>query len=93
MYYYSTGVFITNPKDSYIQGNENNDIKPWQFTNHAVVCVGWGETFHESKLIKYWIFKNSWGVEWGEGGYFRILRGVNLGAVENQAVYADPIVD
>ena len=53
------------------------------FTNHAVVCVGWGETIHDGNLIKYWILKNSWGEEWGEDGYFRMLRGVNLGAIEN----------
>ena len=90
LYYYSYGVFITNPKEAYSQGNDREDVKPWQFTNHAVVCVGWGETNHEGQLLKYWIFKNSWGEEWGEGGYFRILRGINLGAVENQAVYAEP---
>ena len=59
------------------------------FTNHAVVCVGWGETFHNGQLLKYWILKNSWGQQWGEMGYFRILRGHNLAAVENQAVFAD----
>ena len=58
------------------------------FTNHAVVCVGWGEEWHNGSILKYWILKNSWGEEWGEDGYFKMLRGVNLGAVENQAVYA-----
>jgi cathepsin C len=38
----------------------------WIFTNHAVTCVGWGETLHNDEILKYWIMKNSWGVEWGE---------------------------
>jgi len=83
LYYYSSGVFITNAEEPIIQDNGNAEVKPWQFTNHAVSCVGWGETYHEGHLLKYWILKNSWGSEWGEEGYFRMLRGVNLGAVEN----------
>lgn len=92
LYYYSNGVFITNPRDAFTQDNFRRDITPWEFTNHAVVCVGWGETSHEDQTLKYWIFKNSWGQEWGEGGYFRMLRGYDLGAVENQAVFVDPII-
>jgi len=52
--------------------------------------VGWGETLHNGELLKFWILKNSWGHEWGENGYFRFLRGENLAAIENQAVYMIP---
>ncbi|CAD6193955.1 unnamed protein product [Caenorhabditis auriculariae] len=34
--------------------------------NHAVVLVGFTST--------YWIIRNSWGSNWGENGYIRILR-------------------
>ena len=37
---------------------------------HAVRVVGWGE---ENK-IPYWICANSWGIHWGENGYFKIQR-------------------
>ena len=93
LYYYSTGVFITNPTKNLKQSNDREDIKPWMYTNHAVVCVGWGETLHEGEILKYWILKNSWGEDWGENGYFKILKGKNLAAVENQAIYANPIID
>ena len=84
LYYYSSGVFITNSKI-----NQNS----FEFTNHAVVCVGWGQTIHEGHILKYWILKNSWGEKWGESGYFKFLRGINLSAIENQAIYLEPLLN
>ncbi|PIO53624.1 hypothetical protein TELCIR_25035, partial [Teladorsagia circumcincta] len=40
---------------------------------HSVKIVGWGKERH----IPYWIVANSWGTGWGEGGFFRIVRGIN----------------
>ena len=39
---------------------------------HAVEIVDYGTT---SSGINFWVVKNSWGDNWGEGGYFRIRRG------------------
>jgi len=93
LYYYDSGVFITNPTNPLIQSNDNPDVNSWQYTNHAVVCVGWGETMHNGEIMPYWILKNSWGEDWGQNGYFNMLRGANLGAIENQAVYMSPIIE
>ncbi|CAN6448788.1 unnamed protein product [Victoria cruziana] len=41
--------------------------------NHAVAVVGYGTTIDGTK---YWLIKNSWGIDWGEGGYMRLLRDV-----------------
>ena len=38
--------------------------------DHAVLMVGYG-----TDTVDYWTVKNSWGVKWGEDGYFRIKRG------------------
>ena len=47
--------------------------------DHAVLVVGY--------TPDYWIIKNSFGTEWGEAGYMRMKRGVNMCAVANVPAY------
>lgn len=54
--------------------------------DHEVSIVGWGE----QNGVKYWRVRNSWGAHWGESGFFRIVRGVNNLAIEQECSWAIP---
>lgn len=40
---------------------------------HAITIVGWGQ--NPILKVDYWIIRNSWGPEWGENGYFKVMIG------------------
>lgn len=40
---------------------------------HAVKLIGWGVEHG----VAYWLMMNSWGVQWGDKGLFKIRKGTN----------------
>jgi len=55
---YSHGIFDSCSADAII--------------DHAVLLDGYGED--QSSGAKYWLIQNSWGQDWGEKGFIRVLR-------------------
>jgi C1A family cysteine protease len=45
--------------------------------NHGILVAGYG---HDNKLNEdYWLIKNSWGADWGEAGYIRLKKTLDVG--------------
>lgn len=51
--------------------------------NHGVVTVGYGT----ENNVPYWLIKNSWGADWGENGYFKMIRNRNQCGIAQDISY------
>ncbi|XP_071110333.1 cysteine proteinase 1-like [Haliotis cracherodii] len=56
--------------------------------DHAVLVVGFGSEKEIFKTHEYWKVKNSWGLKWGEDGYFKIQRGEGMCGINTQVTTA-----
>ncbi|KAK7091125.1 cathepsin B-like [Littorina saxatilis] len=53
---------------------------------HAVKILGYGTENGD----KYWLVANSWNPDWGDSGFFKILRGTDECGIEGQIVAGEP---
>lgn len=54
---------------------------------HAIKILGYGV----EDGVKYWLCANSWNEEWGDKGYFKILRGRDHCGIESEGVAGLPL--
>lgn len=85
--FYSDGVYESAETEKKFA--EHLPRAEWTRVDHAVLLVGYG--VEDGK--KYWKLQNSWGEDWGEDGYFRMIRGVDESGIESIAVAADVVED
>ncbi|XP_053698110.1 cathepsin B-like [Sabethes cyaneus] len=55
---------------------------------HAIRILGWGV----ENGTKYWLIANSWNSDWGDNGYFKILRGEDHLGIESSIAAGLPKV-
>uniref|UniRef100_A0A1W7RAU0 Cathepsin B n=1 Tax=Hadrurus spadix TaxID=141984 RepID=A0A1W7RAU0_9SCOR len=56
---------------------------------HAIRILGWGE----ENDVPYWLVANSWNSDWGDKGYFKILRGSDECGIEGEISAGLPDID
>jgi len=87
--FYSDGIYRSAPSGSKVSMISGNREMPWQKVDHAVLAVGWGVENGQ----KYWRVQNSWGEDWGEDGFFRMVRDENDSGVESIPEAAEVVED
>lgn len=79
----SLGVY--NDLGDYTGGIYECDITSGIHSGHWMTILGW-EDDETVTNGGYWICKNSWGTDWGEDGYCRIIYGDACG-IDNYIIY------
>jgi len=74
----SVSMYASSSFSSYWNAHHNSDDWYYEedhgYTNHAVVLCGWVDD-QDVTNGGYWILQNSWGTDWGYGGYFNAAYG------------------
>ena len=85
---FSGGIYSSQEIEKNVYKGLNNkslyeDNIFFQQVGHSTTIVGYGE----ENGIKFWICMNSYGKNWGENGYYRVLRGENEMKIESMPEY------
>ncbi|CAG9854785.1 unnamed protein product [Phyllotreta striolata] len=89
-------MFSHGPVSAYIDGEPLHQYQGGVFQSkacsmnetrltHGVLVVGYG--FDDSIDMVFWNVKNSWGENWGEQGYVKILKNTNMCGIGKKALF------
>jgi len=74
---YQSGVYDGDAKPYCSDGGAASCGEDPASLTHAVIVVGYG---HDGQTgLDYWWIRNSWGAQWGLGGYMKWARGPKYG--------------
>ncbi|KAJ8611954.1 hypothetical protein CTAYLR_004393 [Chrysophaeum taylorii] len=83
-----TGMFFVHQDFlSYSSGVYSSSKLSPMLGGHAIKILGFGI----EDDTPYWLVANSWNEEWGENGYFKILRGSNECQIEDPVINGGPV--
>lgn len=82
----SCGIATTKEFHEYTGGIFEDKTNRTEIT-HEISIVGFGE----ENGVKFWNLRNSWGINWGEQGFARVVRGTNNIAIETDCTWATPL--
>lgn len=78
----SVAINAATPDFYYLQGNGvYNNIQCTGGINdldHEVLVIGYGTDVINGVNTPYWLLKNSWGVIWGNKGFWKMARNTNM---------------
>ncbi|KAL7526823.1 hypothetical protein ACHAWF_001925 [Thalassiosira exigua] len=83
-----SGSINAKPLKDFLGGEIFGDREASRHPDHVVSIVGWDYDVDDDS--EYWIVRNSWGVYWGEEGFFRIATGDDLLGLESHVAWATP---
>jgi len=79
-HYYTSSNDVSN-----VIYDDPNLCNPGIGNNHAVLITGHG--ILDGK--EYWQVKNSWGPTWGDSGYIKIRKGIDMCGIEKQSYFIE----
>lgn len=71
-----TSAIDAEPLDDYVSGiiaNKRDCRASESQIDHAVNIIGYGTDGSQ----QYWLFRNSWGADWGLDGYFKVIKNMS----------------
>ena len=86
------GIVNSDALKNYVAGEVIDDTVSTATTpDHYVEIIGWGVDLVKTVFTPYWKVRNSWGHNWGDEGFFKIIRGKNNLLIDDSCSFVVPI--